>query len=145
MLHAIIFKVKSHSSLDTTVTDYMCKESEFEIEDCMSQDRQVQRRDRGLSERDRRQQRHERIQFKGDAVWDKEGRSCPSIGWSYIWKGTYSRLYRDIIPEEVREWGFVMWDSTRLWDVAADELLMKQWRQFYDCSDPRQSLFGRQR
>lgn len=46
--------------------------------------------------------------FEGDRL------DLPSPAWVQFWHGEYSNLTGNLIPEELRRWGFVMWDAARL-------------------------------
>ncbi|RMZ78575.1 hypothetical protein DV738_g3796, partial [Chaetothyriales sp. CBS 135597] len=67
----------------------------------------------------------------------------PPLAWTLIWHGTYSNLYGWYIPDEIRRWGYVMWDAARLERTGGKELLMRQWIEYWDEDyDPRDDLMS---
>ncbi|KAI0392150.1 hypothetical protein F5Y17DRAFT_437671 [Xylariaceae sp. FL0594] len=132
LLHALIFKMKDLEHLVSTMQEKISRlggapalgESWKEYE-------QTARRDRGLSSRDEKQQRREPLPFTGDKPSDAH----PPLAWTLIWKGTYSNLYGEYIPGELRSWGYVMWDAPRMERTGACEVLARQWETRWDYDD----------
>lgn len=59
--------------------------------------------------------------FKEDTL------SSPSIAWVRFWNGSYSDLIGTYIPEVLQRWEYVMWDSKRLENTGAMELIDLEW------------------
>lgn len=78
------------------------------IDDAVREDIQDERRERWFSHRDSAQDWRQKMPFDGDRL------DSPSLAWVQLWQGEYSNLTGDYIPEELRRWGFVMWDAARL-------------------------------
>jgi hypothetical protein len=78
--------------------------------------------------------------FQGDTL-DAHG-SHPPLSWTLIWRNTYSNCYGAYMPLQLRSWGHIMWDATRIESTGAKELLMKQFREWADDwsykEDPRE-------
>ncbi|KAK7708658.1 hypothetical protein SLS63_013464 [Diaporthe eres] len=78
------------------------------IDDAVREDIQEARRERWYSHRDSAQDWRQKTPFDGDRL------DSPPAAWVQFWHGEYSNLAGDHIPEELRRWGFVMWDAGRL-------------------------------
>jgi hypothetical protein len=65
--------------------------------------------------------------FQGDEMVNS-----PPLAWTVIWKETYSPLYGQFIPEELRRWGYVFWDASTLKSVGGLGLLERQWDSSQD-------------
>ncbi|OJJ99010.1 hypothetical protein ASPACDRAFT_44638 [Aspergillus aculeatus ATCC 16872] len=91
----------------------------------------------GLAEKDLRSQAREAFPFRGDHVPDPR-EEFPPRAWTLIWHDTYSNLYGDWIPPELRSWGYVFWDAERM-ETEAKEVLLWRWdRSYWDEDlDPR--------
>lgn len=59
------------------------------------------------SDRDLRQQRREPFPFRGDVEDDPDG-MYPPLGWTLVWKGTYSNMFGYFISNQVHHWGYIM-------------------------------------
>lgn len=76
------------------------------------------------SDRDLRQQRHEPFSFRGYVEDDPDG-MYPTLGWTLVWKGTYSNIFGHFISNQVRRhWGYIMWDTSRYGHMGAEEDLL---------------------
>ncbi|KAF2271914.1 uncharacterized protein EI97DRAFT_347476, partial [Westerdykella ornata] len=73
------------------------------------------------TEEDQMQRRRDPLPFTGDG--DASG---PPLAWTMMWKGTYSNLYGCHISEELRQWGYIMWDAERLQKLYGDDVLLRQ-------------------
>lgn len=53
----------------------------------------------------------------------------PPLAWVLMWDGKYCNLYGDYVPDEFRQWGYVLWDERR-WNAihGARQLLLKTWK-----------------
>ncbi|KAG8161353.1 hypothetical protein KVR01_009617 [Diaporthe batatas] len=63
---------------------------------------------------------------------------CPPLAWILFWQGEYSNLFGVFIPDELRRWGYIMWDAVRL-DSDARDAIERTWKYVVDhCgADPR--------
>lgn len=70
---------------------------------------QDERRERWYSQHDLAQDFRHKMPFNGDRL------DSPPLSWVLFWRGESSNLIGgDYISEELRRWGYVMWDATRL-------------------------------
>lgn len=99
--------------------------------DILSESAQSFRRRTRFTDRDRKEQQREEMLFNGD------DEAKPSLAWTSIWDGTYSNIYGNVIPDELRRWGYVMWDATRMESSGATDVLKRQWDQAWGSEDPR--------
>jgi hypothetical protein len=97
------------------------------------------RRQERLSDRDQMQERRGPLPFKGDGEPDADGLR-PPLAWTLMWRGTYSNLYGYYVPDDMRRWGYVMWDAVRLERTGAKEVLARQWEAEWGDDDPRDDL-----
>ncbi|KAI3394708.1 hypothetical protein diail_2293 [Diaporthe ilicicola] len=53
----------------------------------------------------------------------------PPVAWVFMWDGKYCNLYGDYVPDEFRQWGYVLWDERR-WNAmhGARQLLLDTWK-----------------
>ncbi|UPL00537.1 hypothetical protein LCI18_011471 [Fusarium solani-melongenae] len=65
---------------------------------------------------------------------------CPPLAWTILWNNSTSKLYGDYIPDELRHWGYVMWDAARLETSGATCLLKTQWKEMWAGYDPRNEM-----
>ena len=83
-----------------------------------------------------KQDRRDPLPFVGDPEPDaRPSSSCPPLAWTLVWKGTYSNLYGGYLEDEMRGWGYVMWDAARLETEGGAALLLKQWGTDWDPRD----------
>lgn len=135
LLHIVLFKTKDHMQLVLTMQEKLggwCF-----LERILSDSHQfVWRlehpldRDQEHIQRDRKQQQRDPLPFEGDKA------DAPPLAWTLIWQGTYSNLYGEYVPDVIRRWGYIMWDSWRLEETGAKEVLACQWETIPDW-DPR--------
>ncbi|KAI1394417.1 uncharacterized protein F4822DRAFT_388120 [Hypoxylon trugodes] len=130
LLHKIIFQIKDHEHLVSTMQEQM-KTGEFFDESNLSQACQRCRRDEEPSERDLKQERLDPLLFVGDIE------SQPPLAWTLIWGDTYSNIYGHYISDEFRKWAYVMWDKTRLEREGATDELLREWEARWGGQDPR--------
>ncbi len=133
LLHTVLFKMRDHEHLVTTMQKSLSLGGELFVE-AFSESTQWIRRKEQLTERDLRQQARDPLPFVGDLDSDTHG-SCPPLAWTLIWKGTYSNLYGEHLGDEMRLWGFVMWDAARLETEGGKALLLRQWDIDWDPRD----------
>jgi hypothetical protein len=100
---------------------------------------QWQLRQEPPSRRERKQQRRDPLLFTGDGDSDTDG-PRPPLAWTVMWGGTYSNLFGCYIQDDIRRWGYVMWDAARLERTEAKEVLIRQWDGDWGDSDPRDNL-----
>lgn len=80
------------------------------------------------------QKRPDHMPFLGD------NELCPPLAWTMLWNESYSKLHGEYIPDEIRRWGYVMWDAARLERVGAARLLERQWKETWADHDPRDDM-----
>ena len=102
----------------------------------MHQGVQWARREQQLSEKDLKQRRRDPLPFRGDTEPDASG-SLPPLAWTLMWKETYSNLFGYYVDNDMRRWGYVMWDAARLESMGVKEVLARQWDEDFD---PRDNL-----
>lgn len=66
--------------------------------------------------------------------------TTPPLAWTVIWGGTYSNLYGYYTCDEFRRWAYVFWDGDRLRRYGAEEVLVMQWKYYWD-EDPRETIY----
>ncbi|CZR40538.1 uncharacterized protein FPRO_05438 [Fusarium proliferatum ET1] len=86
---------------------------------------QEARRENQHSDRDQAQDDREKMVFSRDSD------GSPPLAWVIFWKETYSNLFGDFIPQSLRQWGYVMWDSDRLVNTDAVARLDQAWKDMY--------------
>ena len=137
LLHTVLFKIRDHEHLVSTIQQQMG--SSYiplnALEGVLGEADQAMRRENRPSEQDRMQEERAPFPFRGDG-----GLDAPPLAWTTIWDGTYSNLYGWYVPDELRRWGYVFWDATRLEGSGAMEVLKQQWEQAWDGDDPRDNL-----
>lgn len=74
-----------------------------------------------VKERDLAEQRRDAMPFAGDSP------SAPPLAWVLLWGGKYSNLFGGYVPQELRQWGHVMWDRDRLDVNEAKKCLAELW------------------
>ncbi|KAJ4248752.1 hypothetical protein NW762_012590 [Fusarium torreyae] len=135
-----IFNANDHSKLVETVSKNMVLLGEDWIVETSDSFTLRSRHEDWNSERERAQDDRQEMSFKGDRD------DLPPLAWVSIWKGTCSNICGYCIPDSLREWGYVMWDSSRLIDSGAMAILDQQWRAMYgrdddeETDDPRDDL-----
>lgn len=104
-----------------------------EYEGVLGESQQTRRREQDPSLCDRMTEERAACPFVGDDVNE------PPLAWTLIWSGTYSNLYGEYIPNEIRQWGYVFWDEDTLRKHGAEQILAQQWEARWD-EDPREEL-----
>jgi hypothetical protein len=92
------------------------------------------RRQGSADERDRMHDERAPLPFRGDG-----DPAMPPLGWTIIWRDTYSHWFGDFTHDSLREVGYVFWDAATLEDVGGrnvKELIMTIWEQIWE-KDPR--------
>lgn len=139
LLHTVLFKMRDHEHLVTTMQKNL---RVGEVLDFALSDghQSISRRNEQPSERDLKQMRRDPLPFVGDLKPDAcPSLSCPPLAWTLVWKGTYSNLYGGFLNDELRRWGYVLWDAARLETEGGTALLSRQWGT--DEWDPRDWSF----
>ncbi|KAL2128690.1 hypothetical protein VTI74DRAFT_8827 [Chaetomium olivicolor] len=115
LLHRVMYETNDHHDLVIEMLDSIRSAEDFDFEKEMLEFVLSLRRNAESSGRlDQKQKRRGPLPFRGDGAPDTEG-DRPPLAWTLIRKGTYSNSYHGLsIPEDLRYWGYVMWDSERL-------------------------------
>lgn len=92
---------------------------------------QSSRRRQYPSDQDLKQKQHDPFPFPGD------DENLPPLAWTLIWQGTYSNTFGWCIPNDLRSWGYIMWDAARFERIGAKEVLARQWEERWKGGDPR--------
>ena len=125
LLHSLLFQPKD----DPNLASLSCGNN---IEDdILSESAQFFRRRARFGNRDWKEQRRDEF------VFEKDDEPNAPFAWTSIWDGTYSNKYGYVIPNELRDWGYVMWDKTRMERSGAEQVLKRQWNRVWGNSDPR--------
>lgn len=132
LLHTALFKMKDHEHLVTTMQKSISMGGQI-FEGALIQRTRRGQPEEQLSERDLKQQARDPLPFAGDVEPDAHGPS-PPLAWTLMWKGTYSNMYGDSLgySDDIRRWGYVMWDAARLETEGGKDLLLRQWGSGYD-------------
>lgn len=101
---------------------------------------QAIRRREAPTERDRKQRRRDPFPFQGDVESDPDG-VYPPLAWTVLWEGTYSNLYGYYVGDEIRSWGYVIWDAPRFEQMGAEAVLRRQRARYFGGEDPRYNSF----
>ncbi|KAI1739682.1 hypothetical protein F4680DRAFT_466195 [Xylaria scruposa] len=135
LLHTTLFKIRDHAHLVSTMQEHIKWPAGYFLEDeALGETAQYWRRQERLSDRDHKQERRDPLPFQGDRG------SRPPLAWTLIWRETYSNLYGSYIQDDIRRWGYVMWDAARLQNTGAKEVLARQWEAKWRDSDPRDNV-----
>ncbi|KAI1840396.1 hypothetical protein JX266_013404 [Neoarthrinium moseri] len=67
--------------------------------------------------------------------------SCPPLAWTIIWRGTYSNLFGHYVDDDLRCWGYIMWDAKTLGRTGATKVLARQWQKRWGGTDPRNRVY----
>ncbi|KAI0007240.1 hypothetical protein F4779DRAFT_519047 [Xylariaceae sp. FL0662B] len=137
MLHTVLFTIKDHSHLVSTMQRSLASpvgDFLLAIGDALDETTQVRRRREALSDRDRKEEARDPLPFEGDTE------TRPPLAWTLIWGGTYSNLYGYYVEDEIRRWGYVLWDASRLKRSGAEDVLHRQWYDMWGDDDPRDVL-----
>jgi hypothetical protein len=97
---------------------------------------QLFRRVQRSSERDDKQVGREPLPFGGDSQPHEDGLARPSA-WT---QESYINFYREYSLAGPRQWGYAMWDASRLEGARAEELLRREWREKSGTTDPFTAL-----
>lgn len=104
--------------------DLMIKSLQVEgdfFEEAVSFVAQKQRRDGQFDDKDRAEESRQAMLFAGDDA------SAPPIVWTLLWAGKYSNLFGENVPDELRRWGYVMWDAHRIDIDGMKEYIKDLW------------------
>lgn len=127
------FQAQDHAELVNIVSNNLVSGGEIWIKEVVSVTKQEERREKRMSHRDRAQDRQDKLPFRGDRE------DSPPLAWVTVWRGTYSNLYGQYMPETPRNWGYIMWDADRLVDSGGKAALELAWNELYppEYPDPR--------
>jgi hypothetical protein len=134
LLHTVFFNINDHEHLVSIMQKHISGPKGEFLDGPMHQGVQWARREQQLSERDLKQRRRDPLPFRGDAEPDANG-SLPPLAWTLMWKGTYSNLFGYYVDNDIRRWGYIMWDAARLERMGAKEVLAQQWDEDFDPRD----------
>ncbi|KAF5549843.1 hypothetical protein FMEXI_4095 [Fusarium mexicanum] len=90
------------------------------------------RRGRLFTDSDEAPDSQEPMPFRGD------GEHLPPLAWVFARKDTYSNLYGAYSIRSLREWGYVMWDASRLTSSGGADILNIEWEDF--CTESEDDL-----
>lgn len=128
-----IVSTRDHDQLDALMTKNIRVSLDVPLLQGLDLFTQEQRRANTPSARDQRENNRELMKF----VRDEPENGKPPLAWVMIWRGSYSNLFGDVIPHDMKRWGYVIWDATRLVENGAKHLLNYQWGQRWSWADPR--------
>ena len=137
LLKTVLFEIKNHEHLVTTMQQHMVY-SYIPINDeegILGESQQYRNRNNHVTERDRMQEERCPLPFRGDNEPD-----APPLAWTLIWDNTYSNLYGWCIPNEMRRWGYAIWDEATLENIGGREFIKAQWEARWRGDDPRDDL-----
>ncbi|GKZ34875.1 hypothetical protein AbraIFM66950_005272 [Aspergillus brasiliensis] len=138
LLHAALFSSKRYDDLVSTLLKYIKPRHSYFLDLGISV--QQQRRLRYVSISHRDSDRRVPLPFQGELMVPNAQEKYPPMAWILIWKGTWSNLVGAYIPDELRHWGYVLWDAARLETTGAKEVLKRQWKMKWGDSDPRDTV-----
>ncbi len=142
ILHNILFKPRTQTQLISIVQENMKQVAMHEFFDrfgFIGREEQTCVRTCEQRNRGRKMQRVERLLFDGDNE-PRLGEKYPPLAWTFIWQGVYSNLYGGFIPNDMRLWGYIMWDAVRLEYTGAKDVLVRQFTKEH-LADPRIGLW----
>lgn len=65
----------------------------------------------------------------------------PPLAWTILWLETYNNRVGILIERNIQLWSHVFWDSSRMKNMKAKEVIETQWpRLNWDEDDPRRHL-----
>jgi hypothetical protein len=140
LLHTVCCTIKDHERLVSTMQMNICHPAGFFLEDeALGETAQSRRRQERQCDRDEKQLRRDPMPFRGDGEPDEHG-PRPPLAWVLMWGETYSNLYGYYVPDNIRRWGYVMWDAARLEEMGAKDCLLQQWGETWETTDPNDLL-----
>lgn len=75
------------------------------------------------------------MKFKGD---NSDG---PPFAWILLWNGIYVNFYGEVIPDRLRETGWVMWDARRFESALARQFIETIWEVEPDALELIKNIF----
>ncbi|KAF2153405.1 hypothetical protein K461DRAFT_312788 [Myriangium duriaei CBS 260.36] len=135
-LHKLKFKMTSHEHLVMTIQENIGNNA-VAFPGYSVDSYSLRRHDgRSPTERDRRHERDDPLPFISDD--DAQG---PPFAWTVMWKGLYTNIFGESIDDEgkeLRSWGYVMWDKSRMERQGGVRLLEERWgSELVEGADPR--------
>lgn len=134
LLHDVLFKINDHTQLVSTMQGQIPRARSDSLEDILDNTSQSRRRRLHPTDQDSKQKRRDVLPFQGDTE------ELLPLSWTLIWKGTYSNLFDGTFKDDLRSWGYIMWDAARLERTGAREVLHRQWKACWKDVDPRNRL-----
>ncbi|PNY23215.1 Uncharacterized protein TCAP_06852, partial [Tolypocladium capitatum] len=134
-----VFVIEKHHHLVATMQEQMTLPAGYFFDDycAWSNTAQSCRRRQFPSEGDAKTQRRDPMPFQGD------NSSSPPMGWTTLWRETYSNLVGALVPQSLRRFGYVFWDASRMERSGARDLIIKTcdsaWGDDYD-DEPRDRI-----
>ena len=117
-----ISKIQDHSTLATFTSNKLAVGSLVSwVAETVDEIEQDRRRENWYSDRDAAQDRRDDMPFNGDRE------DLPPLAWVMIWRGTYSNMYGEYLDEDLRDWGYIMWDASRVMNSGKAASLDKLW------------------
>lgn len=141
LLRHVLLDMKDHEHLVSTMQKHLEWFTGYFLEyEALGDVTQAIRRREAPTERDRKQRQRDPLPFRGDVESDPEG-AHPPLAWTILWGGTYSNLYGYYVRDDIRSWGYVMWDAPRFELMGAEAVLRRQRADHYGEGDPRVDSF----
>ncbi|OJJ69883.1 hypothetical protein ASPBRDRAFT_678288 [Aspergillus brasiliensis CBS 101740] len=124
LLHAALFLFKKHDDLVSTLRKYIKPGHSYFLDMRISVQQQgplcyASIKHRGV-------EHWSPLPFQGDLMVPNAQEQYPPMAWILIWKGEWSNLRGVSIPDELRLWGYVLWDAARFETTGAKEVLTRQ-------------------
>lgn len=134
LLHDVLFKIKDHAQLVSTMQEQISQARSDSLEDILDNTPQSRRRRLHPTDQDLKQKRRDPLPFQGN------NEELSPLAWTLIWQGTYSNLFGWYLKDDLRSWGYIMWNAARLERTGAKEVLHRQWKVCWKNVDPRNRL-----
>lgn len=122
LLSTVLFGIRDHEHLVSIMQQQITISPHISLDPSTgilgSTQQRLRRRNR-LSERDRMEEQRLAFPFRGDI----DEPDAPPLTWTVVWCDTYSNLYGDYIPDEMRRWGYVFWDAAIIASTGGRRIL----------------------
>jgi len=115
-----MLRARTHDGLARRVQKYATENTHFDFVSCLYWVIQEERRRRHPTEGDRLQRESAPLPFAGDAL------DGPPLAWTTLWNGRYVNAYGDVVPESLKQWGYVFWDAGRLRESGGVERIQRE-------------------
>ena len=101
---------------------YMDQATTADIKEVLDWRIQADRRSFHTLPADQAEERREVSRFSGD------GEGGPPLAWAIMWQGRYSNRYGSLIPDSLKQWGYVFWDGERILWTPVKHGLLQTWK-----------------